>query len=210
MSERSSRSRAAARDEGAPDAPAEGVITSAVRGGQSVPATHTIAPADVELDAAQAAVVAGSAAASGLPVDPAQVERPDPLDRLDVPTAAPSGAPAGSVWGDATVDRQPSQLNEHDGGPRLAYVVTWAQAAVHVTPSKVKTRTIGEGDDAHEEKYVTVASSTGSRDVVLEGQQVTLVRGEALPEETVEGQGAFLVSIGGAVPVSIPASSPAS
>lgn len=207
MSDNSSQKSRRARDEGAPDAPAaEGVITSAVRGGQSVPATHTIAPADVELDDAQAAVVAGSAAASGLPVDPAQIERPDELDRLDVPAAAPSGAPAGSAWGDPTVDRQPSQLNENDGGPRLAYVVTWGRAAVHVDASKARTRTVGEGDDAIEEKYVVVASSIGSRDVTLEGQQVTLVRGEALPDETVEGQGAFLASIGGAVAVSIPAS----
>lgn len=196
------RKSSRARDEGAPDT---GIVTSALEGGQSVPASHTIAPDGATLEQAQGAAVLGGTVTSSLPVDPEQVERPDPLGRLDVPTAAPSGAPAGSTWGDATVDRQPSQLNESDPGPTLAYVVTWAKAAVHVDASKAQRRTVGEGDDERDELYVTVGSSVGTRDVVLEGQQVTLERGEALPAETAPGQGAFLVSIGGAVPVSIPA-----
>lgn len=199
MTERKSR----ARDEGAPEGE-QGIVTSAV-GGQSLPSTHTIAPADRSVEDVQSAAVFGGTATSSLPVDPEQVERPDELNRLDVPTSAPSGAPAGSVWGDATVDRQPaSSLNELDGGPALAYVVTWAKAAVHVDASKAQKRTVGEGDQQRDELYLTVASATGSRDVVLEGQQVTLERGEALPAEAAPGQGAFLASIGGAIAVSVP------
>jgi hypothetical protein len=195
MSESSKRSRA--RDDGAPDT---GVVTSAVAGGQSVPASHTIAPEGPTVEDVQSAAVLGGTVTSSLPVGVEQVERTDELGRLDVPTSAPSGAPAGSTWGDPTVDRQPSQLNETDAGPSLAYVVTWGKAAVHVDASKAQTRTGDDGD----ELFVTVASSVGSRDVVLEGQQVTLERGEALPAEAVPGQGAFLASIGGAIAVSVP------
>lgn len=203
MAEQSkSEQRRRARDEGAPEE--EGVVTSAVAGGQRVPSSHTVAPAGPDVDEVQAAAVLGGTVASTLPVAPEQVDRPDPLGRLDVPTAAPSGAPAGSVWGDATVDRQPSQVNESEPGPTLSYVVTWAKAAVHVDASKARTRTVGEGDDAREEAYLTVASQVGTRDVALEGQQITLERGEVLPAEAAPGQGAFLASIGGAIAVSVP------
>lgn len=197
MTERKSR----ARDEGAPEA----VSVSGTATGGPVPASHTIAHPDPDLEAVQTGAVAGGSVTSSLPVGVEQIERADPLGRLDVPTSAPSGAPAGSVWGDPTVDKQPSQLNENDPGPRLAFVIVWPKAAVHVQTAKALTRTVGEGDQERQERYLTVRSQVGQRDVVLEGQQVTLERGDVLPEESVEGQGAFLVSVGGAVAVSVPA-----
>lgn len=196
------RKSSKARDEGAPDSP-EGVSVSAVTGGPAVPASHTIAPADTGLEDAQAGAVLGGTAVSSLPVSPEQIDRPDPLGRLDVPTSAPSGAPAGSTWGDPTVDRQDAQVNENEAGPRLAYVVTWGKAAIHVDAAQAKRRTVGEGENAREELYLTVQTQTGTRDVALEGQQITLERGDILPEESVPGQGVFLVSLGGALAVSI-------
>lgn len=184
-----------ARDAGAPD---------------SVEASHTVPGGDPELATVQDGVVNAHTVRTSLPIGADQVDS-DPgalaafTGSAAVPTAAPSGAPSGSTWTDE-VDRQPSQANESTPGPRLAYVVTWAKAAVHVNADAAQQR--GEGDEL--ERYIVVQSAAGTREAVLEGQQVTLERGEVLPDEAAEGQGAFLVSIGGAVPVSVPASSPAS
>lgn len=175
------------------------------RGGEPA-ASHTVPAADPDLHTVRTGAVRGAVIESSLPVGPDQVPAPGAVG-VPVPASAPSAAPAGSAPGNATVDLQAGKANEHDPGPRVAYVVTWSAAAVHVHPDQAQTRTVDDdGDDAktRTERYVTVQSQTGTRDVVLAGEQVTLLRGEVLPEQAVDGVGPFLVSIGAAVAVSIP------
>jgi hypothetical protein len=185
-----------ARDEGAP---ADEAVVNA----------HTIAPDGPPLEQVQTDVVEAGIVRSSLPADP-EHEASDPggltghIAATATPTVTTGDAPAGSSWTDER-DRAPvSTVNEFAGPvPRLAYVVTWARAAVHVRLDAAQSRRVGEGDDAVEERYLAVRSAVGEREAVLEGQQVTLERGELLPAEAVEGQGQFLVSIGGAVAVSL-------
>lgn len=190
----------APRDEGAP---------------ADQPNRHTIAAPDAPLQDVQQGVVEAGIVRSSLPADP-EHEAGDPgaltahIPATPVPTVTSADAPSGSSWTDERDQARVSTVNENAGPvPQLAYVVTWGHAAVHVTPDAAQTRRVGEGDDAREERFLTVRSATGAREAVLEGQQVTLHRGELLPEQTVEGQGAFLVTIGGAVAVSVPAAAQA-
>lgn len=174
------------RDEGAPEAP------------------ETIPPAGPGLADVQDETVRAATVGTTLPTDPSQ-ETGDPLapgiGASGAPASAPSTAPAGSSWTD-DADQTLPQRNEYDAGPTIGYVVAWAKAAVHVRLGAVQTR--GEGDE--EERYVTVQAAGGeTREAVLEGEQVTLHRGEVLPAETAPGQGAFLAGIGAVVAVSVPA-----
>lgn len=190
-----------ARDEGAP-------------ADEPVVASHTIAPEGPDLESVQAGVVEAGIVRSSLPADP-EHEAADPgaltghIPATVAPSVTTSDAPAGSSWTDEIDRARVSSVNENAGPvPRLAYVVTWARAAVHVRSDAAQTRKLGDGDDAAEERFLSVRSAAGQREVVLEGEQVTLERGELLPEEAVEGQGPFLVNIGGAVAVSVPAAGP--
>jgi hypothetical protein len=185
-----------ARDEGAP-------------ADEPVPNAHTIAPEGPPLEQVQADVIEAGIVRSSLPADP-EHEAADPgaltghIPATPAPSVTTSDAPAGSSWSDERDRAAVSNVNENAGPvPQLAYVVTWARAAVHVRSDAAQTRRLGDGDDATEERYLTVRSATGTREAVLAGEQVNLERGELLPDETVEGQGAFLVNIGGAVAVSV-------
>jgi hypothetical protein len=212
MAERNNPSRRAARDEGAPEeirdegAPRD----EEAAGDERAPSSHTIARPDANLPDVQVDVVEARRVRSSLPAGP-ENDALDPgaltphVPAASSPTVTPGDAPAGSTWHDR-VDQEPvSQVNELAGPvPTLAYVVVWNRAAVHVRVDAAQTRKVGDGDDATEERFLTVQSAAGAREVVLEGEQVTLQRGEVLPEETAEGQGPFLVNIGGAVAVSIP------
>lgn len=176
MAERQSRGTRA-RDEGAPESPSVS-------------------------DVQQAAVEAGEVGTS-LPIGEDQVTD-DPGSQtgftgsLGTPASAPSTAPAGSTWTDQADQQDVSQYNEHDAGPRLAYVVAWNKAAVTVKESTAQTA------DPDTPAKVTIQGPSGNREAEVAGRQVVLHRGEVLPEEAAEGEGAFLANIGAAIPVSIP------
>jgi hypothetical protein len=179
MAERPSKATRA-RDEGAPESPSVS-------------------------DVQQAAVEAGVVGTS-LPIGDDQVTD-DPGSQtgftgsLGTPASAPSTAPSGSTWTDQADQQDVSQYNEHDAGPRLAYVVAWNKAAVTVKESAAQTA------DPDTPAKVTIQGPSGNREADVAGQQVVLHRGEVLPEEAAEGEGAFLANIGAAIPVSIPAAS---
>jgi hypothetical protein len=186
-----------ARDEGAPvDEP--------------VPNAYTIAREDPALEQVQTDIVEAGLVRSSLPADP-EHEATDPgalvghIPATPVPTVTTGDAPSGSSWTDQRDQAPVSNVNENAGPvPRLAYVVTMPRLAVHVRADAVQSRRLGEGDDAVEERFLTVRSAGGaSREAVLEGEQVTLRQGDVFPEEAVEGQGTLLAQFGFAQPVSI-------
>jgi hypothetical protein len=211
---KSSQRRRDLTDAGAPEAPA------AAGAPKEVQRTQASAAAAAGNDPrVGAALTEGTAdvpamdtrAASSLPTGEGQV-RSDLgsqtafIGAAGVPASGPSTAPAGSAWTDEAEILPRGEVRVVvEGMPQLAYVLTWAKGDVHVDVDKAQTREVGEGDDKHEEKFVQVVSATGSRDAVLRGEQALLYRGEMLPLEAADGIGPFLVSIGAAVAVSVPA-----
>jgi hypothetical protein len=186
-----------ARDEGAPVE-------------EPVPNAYTIAREDPPLEQVQTDIQEAGIVRSSLPADP-EHEAADPgalvghIPATPVPTVTTGDAPAGSSWSDER-DRAPvSNINENAGPvPQVAYVVKMPQLAVHVRVDAAQTRRLGEGDDAPQERFLTVASAGGTRrEAVLEGEQVTLRQGDLFPPETVEGQGALLAQFGFAQAISV-------
>jgi hypothetical protein len=138
-------------------------------------------------------VVDGGAPAGAPAVEPSQFAAPvvpgvpATPPTAAVPASAPGTAPAGPSRSDAA--------NPDPGGPSVkgapvvGWTAAWAKVAVQVDPTRAR-----EGDDG--KAYVTVTGPAGTRDVVLEGLQVTLLQGESLPPETAPGLGALLHSFG--------------
>lgn len=177
---------------------------------EGVPGATTIPPEPTSVEAAiEEAASTDPALRTSLPIGEEQIEGADPgaltpeIPVTGTPTVAPAGAPAGSTWTDQA-DQQPSTLNEIDGGPTLAYIVEWDRAAVTVRPDALQSRTVGEGDDAVEERYLTVRGPAGEREAILAGQQVVLLAGEVLPPEAAEGEGAKLLTFGAVRAISVP------